>query len=147
MMQPGRGIAKRILDRRLSLDRWKDPDRQGLNALALCRLIEARFGIRVHPVAVEMPPEIHGAAVYLQGDLVIYFRRDTDPFFQEKVILHELAHWCLGHLAAGREYRFGGYDSVEELEAEEWADRLLLWAMGLERRKGPAWDHFPWPQA
>lgn len=108
--------------------------RGALNAIALCRFAEAHFGIRVHPIAAEMPPEIHGAAVLVQGNLVIYFRHDTDAFFQEKVIFHELAHWYLGHLAAGREYRLSGYDSVEEREAEEWAGHLLLWAMGLERR-------------
>lgn len=91
-----------------------------------------------------MPPEIHGGAVLLPGNLVIYFRDDTDPFFQEKVILHELAHWYLGHLAAGRTRALSGYDSVEEKEAEELAGRLLLWTMGLERAE-PLPDLLPDP--
>ncbi|MBE3574903.1 MAG: hypothetical protein IMW99_05545 [Firmicutes bacterium] len=109
------------------------------SATLLARWLQQRFGTRIILIPTRMPKEIHGAAMLAQDALVIYFRGDADPFFRTRIVLHELAHWLLGHLADGRagELRPASSLDPEEAAAEEAVHATLYAALGIGAEPTP----------
>lgn len=69
------------------------------NIQVFCAAVAASLGcpIELRPVAIK--GRATGWIEETPTGIIIYYQRDTSPFHQERIILHELSHVLLGHLS------------------------------------------------
>jgi len=109
------------------------------NLATFVSTVAARRGRRIRLIATPLGGVVFGAWVACDVDDFIFYERNTTPFHQQQIVLHELGHILYGHvglpvdadalapylpaevIAQVRALRRDRYDDLEEYEAEVFA--------------------------